>query len=56
VMAHLIDVKTASLAGNYSIEFKGTHQKVTERGMSALAKKLTARIKRLSDLSSDSAP
>lgn len=49
VMAHLIDVKTESLAGNYSVELKGTHQKVTERGTSALAKKLTDRIMRLSD-------
>ncbi len=48
VMAHLIDVKTESLAGNYSVELKGTHQKVTERGINALAKKLSARIIRLS--------
>ena len=48
LMAHLIDVKTESLAGNYSIELKGTHQKVTERGINALAKKLTARITKLS--------
>jgi hypothetical protein len=48
LMAHLIDVKTESLAGNYSVELKGTHQKVTERGIDALAKKLTERIKRLS--------
>lgn len=56
VMAHLINVKTESLAGNYSVELKGTHQKVTERGISVLAKKLTARIKRLFDLSSNTAP
>jgi hypothetical protein len=49
LMAHLIDVKTESLAGNYSVELKGTHQKVTERGINALAKKLTERINRLSD-------
>ncbi|TAK65285.1 DUF2380 domain-containing protein [Methylobacter sp.] len=52
VMAHLIGVKTESLAGNYSVELKGTHQTVTERGVSALAKKLTARIMRLSNSAS----
>ncbi|MGZ5015650.1 MAG: DUF2380 domain-containing protein [Methylobacter sp.] len=56
VMAHLINVKTESLAGNYSVELKGTHRKVTERGIDALAKKLTARITRLSNLSSDAIP
>lgn len=56
LMAHLIDVKTQSLAGNYSIELKGTHQKVTERGINSLAKKLTARIMQLSDSSSKTAP
>lgn len=56
VMAHLINVKSESLAGNYSVELKGTYQKVTERGISALAKKLTARIARLSDLPSDTTP
>lgn len=56
VMAHLIDVKTESLAGNYSVELKGTHQKVTERGISALARKLTARIVRLSSLPPDPVP
>jgi hypothetical protein len=49
LMAHLIDVKTETQAANYSVELKGTHPKVTERGINALAKKLTARIKRLSD-------
>lgn len=56
LMAHLINVKTESLAGNYSVELKGTHQKVTERGINALAKKLTARIMRLSDSASNTAP
>jgi len=56
VMAHLINVKTESLAGNYSVELKGTHHKVTERGISALAKKLTARITQLSDSISNTAP
>jgi hypothetical protein len=52
LMAHLINVKTESLAGNYSVELKGTHQKVTERGVNALAKKLTSRIMRLSNSAS----
>lgn len=56
VMAHLIDVKTESLAGNYSVELKGTHRKVTERGIDALAKKLTDRIMRLSDSKSKASP
>jgi hypothetical protein len=56
LMAHLIDVKTESLAANYSVELKGTYQKVRQRGISALAKKLTARIMWLSDSSSNSAP
>lgn len=56
VMAHLIDVKTESLAGNYSVELKGTHRKVTERGINALAKKLTVRMMRLSDSASKDTP
>ncbi|MDO9046151.1 MAG: DUF2380 domain-containing protein [Methylobacter sp.] len=44
LMAHLVNVKMESLAANYSVELKGTHQKVTQRGINALAKKLTARI------------
>lgn len=47
LMAHLIDVKTQTLTGNYSVELKGTHRKVTEHGMEALAKKLAGRIMRL---------
>jgi hypothetical protein len=43
-MAHLINVKAQNLEANYSVELKGTHQKVTQRGINSLAKKLTARI------------
>ncbi|MGZ5614620.1 MAG: hypothetical protein ACXWE9_09100 [Methylobacter sp.] len=38
LMAHLIEVKTDSPAGNYSVKPKGTHQKVTEKGINAPAK------------------
>lgn len=51
LMAHLINVNSQRLAANYSVELKGNHQKVTQRGINALAKKLTARIM----LSADSA-
>ncbi|HEY8218892.1 MAG TPA: DUF2380 domain-containing protein [Methylobacter sp.] len=49
LMAHLIDVKTRTLAGNYAIELKGNHQKVTQRGINSLAKKLAASINRSSN-------
>jgi hypothetical protein len=52
LMVHLVNVKTQNLAGDFPTELKGTHQKVTQRGINWLAKKLTARI----DLLSDSAP
>jgi Protein of unknown function (DUF2380) len=45
LMANFINVKTQKLAGNYAIELKGTHQKVTQRGINSLAKKITASIK-----------
>ncbi|WP_432745987.1 DUF2380 domain-containing protein [Methylobacter sp. G7] len=56
LMAHLVNVKTQNLAGDFPIELKGTHQKVTQRGINALAKKLTARIMQFSDSSSKTAP
>jgi hypothetical protein len=56
VMAHLINVKNQNLAGDFPTELKGTHPKVTERGINALAKKLTARIMQLADSSLKHAP
>lgn len=40
LMVHLINVKTQSLAGSYAIELKGTHEKVTQRGVKSLANKI----------------
>ena len=56
LMAHLVDVKTQNLEGDFPIELKGTDPKVTQRGINALAKKLTARIMQASDSPSTTAP
>lgn len=40
LMAHLINVKTGTLAADYAVELKGNHEKVTKRGAEALAKKI----------------
>jgi len=40
LMVHVINVKTQNLVGSYDIELKGTHNKVTERGVRSLAKKI----------------
>jgi hypothetical protein len=39
-MAHLINVKTQTLAASYAIELKGNHEKVTQQGVNSLAKKI----------------
>jgi hypothetical protein len=39
-MAHVINVKTQTLAASYDIELKGNHEKVTQRGIESLAKKI----------------
>ncbi len=41
LMAHLVNVKNQSLSARYDIELKGNHAKVTERGVKALANKIT---------------
>ncbi|MDO9162172.1 MAG: DUF2380 domain-containing protein [Methylococcaceae bacterium] len=46
LMAHLINVKTQTLAANFAIELKGNHEKVTKRGVRALATKIDASINR----------
>jgi hypothetical protein len=46
LMAHLIHIRTQSLAGSYAIELKGNHEKVTQRGVNSLAKKLNASMNR----------
>ncbi|MDP3934231.1 MAG: DUF2380 domain-containing protein [Methylococcaceae bacterium] len=46
LMAHLINVKTQTLAANFAIELKGNHEKVTQRGVRALATKIDASINR----------
>jgi len=40
LMAHVIDVRTRSLAGDYDIELKGNHEKVTERAVTKLANEI----------------
>jgi len=44
LMTHLINVKTQSLVASYAIELKGNHEKVTQRGVCSLAKKINALI------------
>lgn len=44
LLAHLINVKTQTLAASFAIELKGNHEKVTQRGVSSLAKKINALI------------
>jgi len=46
LMAHLINVKTQTLAANFAIELKGNHEKVTKRGVRVLATKIDALINR----------
>jgi len=46
LMAHLINVKTQTLAANFAIELKGNHEKVTKRGVRVLATKIDASINR----------
>lgn len=40
LMTHLIETKTGRLVASFDIEMKGTHQKVTEHGIKALAGKI----------------
>lgn len=40
LMAHVINVKTRTLVASYAIELKGTHEKVTQRGVKSLANKI----------------
>ena len=44
LMAHVINVKTQTLAASYAIELKGNHEKVTQRGVKSLANKIHALI------------
>jgi len=56
LMVHLVNVKAQKLAGDFPTELKGTHQKVTQRGINGLAKKLAARIEQLSGSASTTTP
>jgi hypothetical protein len=47
LMAYLINVKNPALSARYAIELKGNHEKVTRRGVKALAKKIDATIDRM---------
>jgi hypothetical protein len=47
LMVYLVNVKTPDLSARYDIELKGTHEKVTKRGINTLAKKIHAAIKRM---------
>jgi hypothetical protein len=40
LLAHVINVKTQTLAASYDIELKGNHEKVTQRGVRSLANKI----------------
>jgi hypothetical protein len=45
IMANVVNVKTKQLIAHYDIELKGSHRKVTDRGIKAIAKKITNKIK-----------
>ena len=40
LMAHVINVKSQTLAASYDIELKGNNEKVTQRGVNSLANKI----------------
>lgn len=40
LLANVIQVKNSSLAASYAIELKGSHEKVTQRGVNSLADKI----------------
>ena len=40
LLAHVINVKTQTLAASYAIELKGNHENVTQRGVRSLANKI----------------
>jgi hypothetical protein len=40
LMVHLVDVKNPARTARFDIELKGNHQKVSERGVKALAEKI----------------
>jgi len=40
LMAHVINIKTQTLTASYDIELKGSHEKVTQRGVKSLANKI----------------
>jgi Protein of unknown function (DUF2380) len=42
LMAHVINVKSHTLTASYAIELKGSHEKVTQRGVRSLANKIHA--------------
>jgi len=44
LLAHLIEVKTGRLIGNFDIELKGNHEKVIQHGVARLAKLINASI------------
>lgn len=46
LIAKLVNVTTGKLAARFAIELKGTHHKVTERGVTTLAKEIIKAIKR----------
>ncbi len=46
IMVNLVNVKTKSLVARYEIELKGSHRKVTERGIKAITKKIKNGIER----------
>ena len=45
-LAHLVDVKTQRLVGNYTVEVKGPQKKLTLKGIESLAKKINKTLKR----------
>jgi hypothetical protein len=46
LMANLVHVKTQSLVASYAIELKGSHEKVMQRSIGSLARKIHASLKK----------
>lgn len=46
LIGDLINVKTETAVGQFDIELKGNHRKVTERGVAALAEKIKRKLSR----------
>lgn len=49
-MAHLVDVKTQQLIGNYVVEVKGPQKKLTIKGLESLAEQIDSTVRKVTRL------